>query len=315
MATVTTTASRVRPTTPAALWVGLGVVYAVWGTTYLAIRVLSLVVPPMISQGARFVLAGSILAAVVLARYGPPALAVTRRQLGSSMLLGVLFVVCGNGAVASAETVVPSALAALLVAAMPLWVVVLRFVAGREHPRRLTWFGTMLGFAGIATLARPGADGGVRLWGIGLLLLATMCWATGVFLTPRLSLPAKPSVTTVYEMLTGGLMMLTISVVTRQWQGFSMGDVPARAWVAFAYLTLLGSLVAYSVFGWLLQHAPVSLVTTYAFVNPVVAVALGWLILGESVTPALLLGGALAVVGVAMVVRSERQEPIEGETV
>ena len=311
---MTITAPRPQATRPAAIWVGLGVVYVVWGTTYLAIRVLSLTVAPFVSQGARFVLAGTILAAVVLLRHGRAALRVTREQLGSSMLLGLLFVVCGNGGVAIAEQVVPSALAALLVAAMPLWVVLLRYFLGRDHPRRLTWMGTVLGFAGIAVLARPGADGSVRPWGVDVLLLATVCWATGTFLTRRLTLPVNATVTTVYEMCTGGLTMLVIATTSGQFRGLEVSEVPTRAWVAFAYLTVFGSLVAYSVFVWLLQHAPVSLVTTYAFVNPVVAVSLGWLILDESVTVALLVGGVLAVIGVAMVVRSERREPIEGET-
>jgi drug/metabolite transporter (DMT)-like permease len=312
-----TTTSRPAHTAPTtAVWAGLGVVYLVWGTTYLAIRVLSQEAPPTVAQGLRFVIAGALLALFILARHGRAALAVNRRQLLSAALLGVLFVVCGNGGVAFAEQEVPSSLAALLVAAMPLWVVLLRTFAGHERPRLMTWVGTLVGFGGIAVLARPGSDGDVKWWGVGVVLLATMCWATGTFLTPRLTLPALPTVTTIYEMLVGGGIMLMISTVTGQWGNVHVADITDSAWAAFLYLTIVGSLFAYNVFTWLLNHAPVSLVTTYAYVNPVVAVTLGWLILGESITPALLLGGALAVFGVALVIRSEgTKEPIEGEVV
>jgi drug/metabolite transporter (DMT)-like permease len=313
---VTTTTPRTMGAPTTTVWAGLGVVYLVWGTTYLAIRVLSQAAPPTIAQGLRFVIAGSLLAAFMVARHGRAALAVSRTQLRSAALLGLLFVVCGNGGVAFAEQEVPSSLAALLVAAMPLWVVLLRTFAGHERPRLMTWMGTLVGFAGIAVLARPGSDGNVKWWGVGVVLLATMCWATGTFLTPRLTLPTIPTVTTIYEMLVGGAIMLVISTLTGQWGKVHLSAISGSAWVAFVYLTIVGSLLAYNVFTWLLNHAPVSLVTTYAYVNPVVAVTLGWLILGESVTPALLVGGTFAVVGVALVIRSEgRQEPIEGETV
>jgi drug/metabolite transporter (DMT)-like permease len=170
----------------------------------------------------------------------------------------------------------------------------------------MTWVGTVVAFGGIAELARPGAHGDVELWGLLLILLATICWGFGAFISSRLPLPSNAFVTAVYEMFGGGVVLLTVGLLTGEFAEFSFAEVPAKGWWAFAYLTLIGSVVAYSSFVWLLGHAPVSLTTTYAYVNPVVAVFLGWLILAEPVTAAVVGGGVLAVSGVALVVRAER---------
>ena len=292
--------------------VGLGVVYVVWGSTYLGIRVVVQEMPPFLAMGARFLLSGTLLALFIGWRRGFGALRVTRRQLRSLMLLGTLFIVAGNGGVAVAEQTVTSGLAALLVAAMPLWVVLMRRFVGHEHPHWLTWLGIAVGFSGIAVLARPGTIEGVALWGVLVVLGATMCWATGTFLSTRLDVSEDPFVSTVYEMLTGGVVMVVVGSAAGGWSDLSLADVSADAWWAFAYLVTIGSIAGYGAFVWLLAHAPVSLVTTYAYVNPVVAVFLGWLILSEPVTGAVVAGGALAVIGVAMVVSGERPRPIPG---
>ena len=291
-----------------ALWSALGIVYVVWGSTYLGIRIVVDVAgqPPLFPTGARFLIAGSVLALVVMAREGTRALVVPWREASSSVLLGFLFLCCGVGVVSVAEQTVPSGLAALLVAAMPLWVVLLRASVGRERPHRLTWLGTTIGFVGIAVLARPGSHEDVQLWGVLLVLLATMCWGFGAFLSPRLTLPRNAFVTAVYQMWGGGLILLIAGISFGEFRDFSFAAVPAAGWWAFAYLTLVGSIVAYSAFVWLLNHAPVSLTTTYAYINPVVAVFLGWLILSEPVTASVVVGGSLAVLGVALVVRAER---------
>ncbi|HVQ87005.1 MAG TPA: EamA family transporter [Actinomycetes bacterium] len=293
------------------LWTALGIVYVVWGSTYLGIRVVvsESGQPPLFPTGARFLIAGSVLATVLMIGQGRRALVVPLRQAASSVLLGFLFLCCGVGVVSIAEQTVPSGLAALLVAAMPLWVVLLRVSFGGERPHRLTWAGTIIGFVGIAVLARPGAQGDVQLWGVLLVLLATMCWAFGAFMSSRLTLPSNAFVTAVYEMWGGGLILLIGGAVSGEFADFSLAAVPTKGWWAFIYLTLIGSIVAYSAFVWLLEHAPVSLTTTYAYVNPVVAVFLGWLILSEPITGAVVIGGSLAVLGVALVVRAERPTP------
>jgi len=305
---VATSVRPARKTSPVALWGALGIVYVVWGSTYLGIRVIVHVAhqPPLLPTGARFLIAGIVLAGVMLWRHGRRALVVPLRSVASSVLLGVLFLCTGVGVVTVAEQTVPSGLAALLVAAMPLWVVLMRAAIGRERPAGRTWLGAVVGLGGIAVLARPGASGEVKWWGVLLVLIATVCWALGVFITPRLPLPEHHFVGAVYEMVGGAVVLLVVAGVTGEFADFDIGAVPADGWWAFAYLTVVGSIIAFSAFVWLLGHAPVSLVTTYAYVNPVVAVFLGWLILSEPVTTTVVVGGSLAVVGVALVVSAER---------
>jgi drug/metabolite transporter (DMT)-like permease len=305
---MTSPATARQAVAPWSLWTALGIVYVVWGSTYLGIRVVVDVAeqPPLLPNGVRFLIAGSILALAVAARRGPRALRVPLRQLAGGALLGFLFLFCGVGMVSVAEQTVPSGLTALLVAAMPLWVVLMRTGFGKDRPVRLTWIGTIVGLGGIAVLARPGTHGDVQMWGVLLILFATACWAFGVFISPRLPLPEDNFVGAVYEMLGGGVALLVGSALVGEFGDFSISAVPAEGWWAFAYLTLIGSVVAFSAFVWLLGNARPSLVTTYAYVNPVVAVFLGWLILSEPVTTPVLVGGSLAVLGVALVVQAER---------
>lgn len=289
------------------VWIALGVVYVVWGSTYVAIRVVVRSMPALGTLGFRFVVAGLILAAIVRLRGGRGAMRATAAQVRSAAVIGILLLACGNGAVALAEKTLPSGLAALLVAAMPLWLVVIRTVA-RDRPRALTLVGTLIGFAGIAVLARPGGHGGeVKMSGVMILLVGTLCWATGTFLSARLSMPPSPFVATSIEMLAGGLVMVVASPLKGELRGFSFGQVEPSAWWALLYLIFVGSLLAFTAFVWLTQNASLSLLSTYAYVNPVVAVFLGWVILGEPLTVAIAAGGALAVLGVFLVVRSERR--------
>jgi drug/metabolite transporter (DMT)-like permease len=164
-----------------------------------------------------------------------------------------------------------------------------------------------VGFVGIGVLARPGGHGGaVQTWGIVVILVGTLCWAAGTFLSPRLGLPANPFVGTTVEMLTAGLVMMLLAVPMHEWDGVHLAAVPAEAWWALAYLVVFGSLLAFTAFVWLVGHAPLSLVSTYAYVNPVVAVLLGWALLAEPVTAVIVAGGGLAVLGVFLVVLGER---------
>jgi len=201
---------------------------------------------------------------------------------------------------------VPSGLAALLVAAMPLWLVAIRTLA-RDRPRPVSLAGTLLGFVGIAVLTLPGSrPAAVELWGMLLIVAGTLGWATGSFLSPKLPLPANPFVTAVWEMLLGGVTMLVLGSARGELRGFNLGQVATEGWLALAYLTVIGSVVAFSAFAWLLANAPVGLISTYAYVNPVVAVLLGFLILGEPITGIILAGGGIVVLGVALVVSAER---------
>ena len=187
-----------RPPVPAStltIWIALVTVYLVWGSTYLAIRVVVDTAPPLLAMGARFLAAGLLLATFLLLRRGPRALAVSRRQLGGAALVGLLLLLCGNGGVAVAEQTVPSGVAALLVAATPLWLVVLRRAVG-DRVARLTLVGTALGFVGIAVLVLPGGladeDGtAVESWGLVVVIVAAACWAVGSFVSSRIPMPER----------------------------------------------------------------------------------------------------------------------------
>jgi drug/metabolite transporter (DMT)-like permease len=291
---------------PVRIWTALTIVYLVWGSTYLAIRVTVGALPPMLAMGMRFLAAGILMAAFLALRYGPGVLRVPPHRALSAAAAGILLLTCGNGGVAVAEQTLPSGLAALLVAAVPLWLVCLRLVT-RDAPRRATLAGTALGFAGIAILALPGSHpAGTRLWGVLVVIGGTLCWALGSFATPRLPMPAHPFVAATYEMLAAGAVLLAGGAATGEARHTDLAAVPARAWVALAYLVVFGSLVAFSAYVWLLGNAPLSLTATYAYVNPVVAVVLGALILGEQVSWPILIGGGVVVAGVGLVVSVER---------
>ncbi|WP_233514789.1 EamA family transporter [Micromonospora sp. LHW51205] len=303
--------SATPPTRTALIWTALVLVYLLWGSTYLGIRVAVESLPPLISAAMRFAGAAVVLAVVLRLRRGPGALRVPVRRVGSAALIGVLLLAGGNGLVVLAEsgpagTAVPSGVAALLVATVPLLVVVLRTVGG-DRPRPWTFLGVALGFAGLVVLVLPrdGVDG-VPVAGALTVVAAATSWSVGSYLSGRIRMPADPFVATVYEMLAGAAVLALVGVARGELRGFSFAEVTGRSWAALAYLMVAGSLVAFTAYVWLLVHAPISLVSTYAYVNPVVAVALGALFVAEPITSQVLLGGAIIVVGVAVVVSTER---------
>jgi drug/metabolite transporter (DMT)-like permease len=285
--------------------VALGVVYIVWGSTYLAIRIMVEQMPPLVSAGLRFLTAGILVAAVLATRGGPRRLAVTNRELAGCALIGLLLPVLGQGMVTIAENGgAPSGITALLIAAVPLWVVGYRVLSG-ERPAGRTLAGVAVGFGGVVLLvAANGLGGSFPAWTMALILLAGLSWAGGSWLQPRLRLPRDPFVVVVYEMLIGGGALTVLGFVSGE--GFHPSTYSVRSWAAWVYLVLFGSVVAFSAYVWLLQSAAVSLAATYAYVNPLVAVFLGWLILAEPVTTATLVGGAVVVGSVAAIVGAER---------
>jgi drug/metabolite transporter (DMT)-like permease len=292
-------------------WVALGVVYVVWGSTYLGIRIVVDTAPALLAMGVRFLLAGLVLAAILAVRRGVASLGVTRRQLLSTWLVGALLMAGGNGLVSLAERDVPSGLTALIIAATPLWIVLLRRLLG-VRPRALSLLGVVIGFAGVALIVAPGGlsaggTGGATTLGIVLLLVAAFSWAVGSVASPRVDLPSDPFVSTAHEMLFGGGLMVVAGLALGEGAELDLSAVSTSSWVAFAYLVLVGSLLGYTAYVYLLATAPLPLVATYAYVNPVVAVLLGALVLGESVTAAVVLGGAVVVLGVVMVVSAERR--------
>ena len=288
------------------IWAGLGVVYVVWGSTYLAIRIMVETVPPLLGAGMRFLLAGVILLVAVGALRGMGALAIDRRSVLSALCVG--FALTGaNAIITVAEREVPSALAALLVATVPLWVVLLRRGSG-EAISRTTVVAVAAGFVGVAVLLRPGAQtDGASLFALVTVLFASLMWAVGSVASPRLPLPRNPFASTGWQMLLGGGVWLLAGLAAGEVAEVDPAAWSARSVAAFAYLLGFGSLLAFTAYVWLLQHAPVSKVSTYAYVNPVVAIVLGVWILEETITATTLVGAAIIVVSVALVIKGEQR--------
>ncbi|WP_316525097.1 EamA family transporter [Kitasatospora brasiliensis] len=298
--------ARPAPRLGGAVWLALLVVYIVWGSTYLAIRIALETMPSFLSAAARFLTAGLLLAGYLLVRQGPAGLKVTRRQLASSALVGLLLLTGGNGLVVLGETFVPSGLTALLVAAVPLWMVVLTAFGG-ERPKPAELAGVLLGLLGLGVLSAPAIGGSVRPAGVVLILIATLLWAAGSFVSKKIPMPSNVLAASAYQMLTAGICNLLVGLVRGEQHGLDLGAISGRSWLALAYLVLFGSLLAFTAYAWLLRAAPLTLVGTYAYVNPVVAVLLGWLILAEPLTGPTLAGGAIVVAGVCLVVSVSRR--------
>lgn len=289
------------------IWSALLAVYVVWGSTYLAIRFAVETMPPFLMAAARFLIAGVILL-------------VWRRLAGdpwpqachwrSAAIVGLLLLLGGNGSVVWAEQRVASGVAALLVGAVPLWMAL--FDAGRRggvRPGWKTWLGVLIGLAGIALLVSP-ADwrvGGLAFdtAGVLALFLAAMLWAAGSLYSRSAPLPASPLMGTAMEMLTGGAGLLLMGTLTGEWGRLNMAEISARSWGGLAYLVVFGSLIGFASYTWLLRNAPTPLVSTYAYVNPLVAVLLGASLAGELLTPRMLLA-ALVIIGAVALINTSR---------
>jgi drug/metabolite transporter (DMT)-like permease len=286
-------------TSPLAVAGALGIVYVVWGSTYTAIVYALESMPPLLLAGSRFLAGGAILFAA-LALTGALSRP-TRRHWGAALLTGAPLLAVGNGGVVWAQQRVPSGVAALLIASVPLWIALFdRLVFGR----RLTTpaiFGLALGFAGIAILVDVGGSGGVDPVGAAVLVLAALGWATGTLLARGAPLPPRPLQAAAMQMLAGGTVLMLAATVSGELGEATMPS--ARSLAGWAYLVVFGSIVAFTAYGWLLRVAPTGLVATYAFVNPVVAVILGWTLLGEEIGERELVAGGVIVAGVALIVR------------
>jgi drug/metabolite transporter (DMT)-like permease len=308
------TAGRTAASPAWLVWSALGCIYVIWGSTYLAIRVMVEDLPPLLGAGARFLAAGAVMLGVLAARGRH--VRIERRALAAAALVGVLLLAGGNGIVTVAERDVPSGLAALLIASVPLWVVILRSTVGGERVARATLTGIGIGFCGLALLLLPGSrPAEATLGGVVLVLIAAASWATGSFLSPRLRLPSDPLVSTAWQMIFGGALLLTGALIAGEPGDLHLADASADSLIAFAYLLTIGSWVAFTAYAWLLQNAPLSKVATYAYVNPLVAVLLGWAILGETVGIGTLAGAALVVASVAAIVtRESAPQPVRALT-
>lgn len=306
-----TASSIVKPP----LWLliaAFAAVYLLWGSTYLAIKYAIATMPPLLMAGSRFVLAGIIMtvAGRLSADYERP----TARHWRTSFVVGGLLLVGGNGGVVMAERYVPSSLAALLVATEPFWIVILGWLWLRgARPSWQVALGLLLGFAGVYLLvgeqlfAGKGASPQL-LGGVGLVLLAAFSWAAGSIYGLRAGVPRSPVLASGMQMLAGGALLLGLGTATGEWTTIRPGGFGLGAWLGFGYLVVFGSLVAFTAYSWLLKHAAPARVATYAYVNPVVAVLLGWAVLGEKLTGAMLVGAAVIVGSVVLITSQQKPQ-------
>jgi drug/metabolite transporter (DMT)-like permease len=278
-------------------------VYVLWGSTYLAIRIGVETIPPFLLAGIRHLTAGTMLFGWLRLRGAP---APEARHWKSAAIIGGLLLLGGNGLVTWAEQRVPSGLAALIVASVPIWMTVLHGIQNRERPHGVLLLGLGIGLAGLAFLVAPGQFAGsnhVDPLGAAALLTAALLWAIGSLYSRRAALPSSTLLATGMEMVAGGAILLLVSAVTGEWRGISLAAISSRSLLALAYLIVAGSLLGFSAYIFLLGATTPARVSTYAFVNPVVAVFLGWAIASESVTPRTGIAAAAIVGAVAVIIR------------
>jgi drug/metabolite transporter (DMT)-like permease len=291
------------------VWAALAVVYVVWGSTYLAIRVAIDTLPPFLMAATRFLIAGTVLLAASALQRDRGRERIGPAQWRAAAIVGAALLLGGNGGVVWAEQRIPSGVAALLVATLPLWMTLLdRVVFGQHLPRR-TAVGLVLGLAGLAWLVAPAERGSIDLAGALVCTLASLSWAAGSLYARGAPLPHRPLVATGMEMVMGGSLLALVSGAMGDLASLRLATVSTASVLALAYLVVFGSLLAFSAYVWLLRAAPVSLVATYAYVNPVVAVVLGWAVLGEPVTVHMILAGSVIVVAVALIAGAARPDP------
>jgi drug/metabolite transporter (DMT)-like permease len=281
----------------------LATVYLVWGSTYLAIRITDRTMPPFLMSSVRFLIAGTVLYAFAARGRARP----TLREWRAAAIVGAALLLVGNGGVAWAETRLESGLAALIVAIIPLWVALMDrvFFGRRLSPSALV--GLVVGFGGVALLLQPG--GGADLFAALVLVVTTSAWAAGSLYARGAPLPESPLLAAAMQMLTAGIFLGVTGLVAGEAGRVNADSFSAKPVIAFVYLVIFGSLVAFSAYAWLLKNVRISTVSTYAFVNPVVAVALGTLFLSEPIGWTTIIAGASIVVAVVLIVTARTPAP------
>lgn len=277
-------------------------VYVIWGSTYLGIRLAIATIPPFLMAAARFVVAGAILVVWARAR---GARMPTRVEWRTAAVIGFLLLLGGNGGVVWAEQRVTSSLTALIVAAEPLWVVILDWIRpGGKRPTLAVSAGLVVGFAGVALLISPSrvaGEGGVDLVGAAVLTYACVSWAIGSIYSRHAPAPASPLMATGSNMLAGSAFFLVAALATGEFARLDVAAITTRSWLALAYLTVFGALIGFTAYLWLLKNTTLAKASTYAYVNPVIAVVLGWLIAGEPMAARTLVAAAIIIAGVVTI--------------
>ncbi|MGH7777254.1 MAG: EamA family transporter [Candidatus Dormibacterales bacterium] len=288
------------------VWLALGTVYLFWGSTYLGIRVVVESVPALSAGAARFLVAGAVMLVFALLRGGLRPMP-SGREVAAAVGAGVLLIGGGNGGVMLAEQGMASGPTALLISVTPLFIALLAFAFLGQRPGARVWAGLLLGLAGLAVLVGIAGSTPVTPRGAAITLGAAAFWAAGSVWSSRARLPASPAASSGLQML-GGAAVLALGALGRgePWH-LRLQEVGWRPAAALLYLVVFGSLVGFSAYAWLLRRAPLSLVATYAYVNPVVAVILGAALLGEPLTGRELIGGAVVLAGVALIAGQSRR--------
>lgn len=294
-----------RLTTIPARWrvtAALVTVYLVWGSTYLAIRFADETLPPLLMAGTRFLIAGGGLYVWLRARGARRPSAAEWR---AGLVVGALLLLLGNGGVVWSEVTLPSGIVALLIGTVPLWMAIFDWLRpGGARPHAGVFVGLLFGFAGIALLVSPSDLAGgahLNLAVVAVVLVAAMCWAAGSLYSRSGRLPANPLMGTGVEMLAGGVLLVLAGSVTGEWSTLHLQAVSARSLLGLVYLILVGSLVGFTAYIWLLRHTTAAVASTYAYVNPMVAVFLGWALAGETVTARTLLAAGVIIAGVVVI--------------
>lgn len=291
---------------PGKVLAAFAAVYLLWGSTYLAIRVAIDTLPPLLMAGSRFLVAGGALCAFMWLRGEP---APERRHWGSTAAIGALLLLLGNGGVVLAERTVPSGVVALLVAMVPLWMVLLEWLRpGGMRPSLRTVVGLVVGFAGMVLLTGPSGIGGepVDPGGAALVMVGSLAWAAGSIYARGAALPKSALLTTGMQMAWGGVWLTLAGLLAGEWRGLDPAAFTTRSLLAWGYLVVFGSVVGYTAYIWLLGAASTARVSTYAYVNPVVAVLLGWALLGEPLSPRVI-GAAAVIIGAVAVITTGRR--------
>ncbi len=294
-------------TSQAKVWAALAVVYVVWGSTYLGILYAIDSIPVFLSMGVRFVLAGGLLYVWAVRRGDVTGDRVGRRQWVSALVVGGLLFVGGNSLVAWSETRVDTGIAALLIAAVPLWMALFDRAANGQRLSRPALIGLLVGFGGVALLAWPSGPSRIDALGAAALLVSGGAWAAGSLVARRAPLPRRPLVSSGMQMLVGGMLLMLLAGASGELT--EVGHVSLKSLLAMVYLIVIGSWLAFSAYSWLLQVAPMSVVSTYAYVNPVVAVFLGWAVLSEPLSLRTVVAGVVILGAVALIVTPARCRP------
>ncbi len=291
-----------KPPARTPLILAFAAIYLIWGSTYLGIRVAVGSMPPFLMAGARFLLAGGVLLACLKARGAPWP---TAPQWRMNAIIGTFLLLGGNGLVVWAELTIPSGITALLIGVGPLFIVLTEWAwPGGMRPTLITMAALLLGFAGVTWLAAPwenATNGGLNPAGVVAILAACVFWAIGSIYSRHARHGADPFVASALQMLGGGAALAVAAWLHGDFRQLDVAAIAPRAWLAFAYLVAVGSLVGFSTFVWLMKHSTPARVATYAYVNPVVAVFLGWLILGEPITSRTIVASIIIVAAVAII--------------